>query len=323
MNNIDFPYKKYFMNKKSYYYDNITKFKPHYVKAVKYYLDGITKYYFDVIIGYDSKVYDEIDIFTDYFTEDQRVKALVKYEKLTPYDWYKNHEKEIDEMFKDVKGIKNKIYEKREYVYQNVKEATQFKISCILSIMKYVENDKHINISKLKVLDPSSGWGDRLIGFMGLNVNEYIGYDPNKNLQKGYKNIISSFKRLKVSTKANVICDGFENMKKEHINHFDIVFTSPPYFDVEIYDNDNKQSIKKYNKFELWRDKFFSIYIKNCVDAVKKGGLIFIHISNNREFKIVDYLMNEMKKYNVRKYKYFGIMGASGKCMPIWSWIKK
>ena len=42
-----------------------------------------------------------------------------------------------------------------------------------------------------KVLDPCSGWGDRLLGAsISSCVTNYIGFDPNINLQPGYKKII-------------------------------------------------------------------------------------------------------------------------------------
>lgn len=323
MKKIEFPYKKYFMQPPNFYYNNIINFEPKYSNKEEYYYDGFNKYYYDVIIDYDNNTYETIDMLTDYFNEKPRMKAKVKYQKFSPLEFYKENEKVINEKFKDIKSNKIRMYEMREYIYDNTREATLFKISCILSVFKYVETDRNINMKDMRILDPSSGWGDRLIAFTSMNVKEYVGFDPNRTLQKGYDNIIKTITKLsKVKNHYEVICDGFENMSEEFNNHFDIVFTSPPYFDVEDYVDDKKQSIKKFNNIDLWKNNFFSKYLENCVNAVKSGGLIFIHISNNKDFKIVDFLMSEMNKYDVVKYKYFGVMGASRHCLPIWSWIK-
>lgn len=321
MKKIEFPYKKYFMQKPKFYYNNIMSFKPKYEYKTYYYSDKDNKYYYDVIISSNDDMYENIDMFTDYFNEKQRIRAKVKYENCTPLEYYKENEEEINKEFSNIKSPRVRMYEMREYIYRNVKEATLFKISSILSVFKYVENNRNIKMTDMKVLDPSSGWGDRLIAFTSMNVKEYIGFDPNENLQKGYNKIIKTITKFNNSKNHyEVIPDGFENSNYE--NYFDIVFTSPPYFDIEEYDNNEKQSIKKYSSQDKWKNIFFKKYIENCVKAVKSGGIIFIHISNNKEFKIVDFLMNEMKKYNVVKYKYFGLLGTSEKCFPIWSWIK-
>ena len=328
MEKIKFPYKKYFMQPPNFYYHNIINFKPYYPNRNYYYYDNETgnKYYYDVIIGYDDSMYENIDMVTDYFNEKERIKAIVNGESYSPLDYYRKYEDEINDKFKDIKSNKIRMYQMREYIYGNVREATLFKISSVLSIMKYVEKDRDIRISDCRILDPSSGWGDRLIAFISLNAKEYIGFDPNDNLQNGYNKIIKTFTKLNKQNQIindyhyQVIPDGFENSKFN--NYFDIVFTSPPYFDTEDYDNSIKQSIKKYPTQSLWLNKFFTKYLKNCVKAVKSGGLIFIHISNNKHFKVVKFLMDQMDKLNVRKYKYFGLLGTNGRCFPVWSWIK-
>lgn len=327
MKKINFPYKKYFMFNPEYYYNNIVNYEPVYLKTNKYYRDDDKKYYYDFMITCKHQYYN-IDTFTDYFNEKQRMKAKVKHERYSPYEYYKINEREINNKFKNIKSNKIRIEEMNDYIYSSIKQATLFKISTVISCFKYIEKDLNINLNNIKVLDPSSGWGDRLIGCMCLNVDEYTGYDPNETLQKGYNKIIKTIGKIinrknnqdiDFKSKFKVICDGFEN--SNYNNYFDVVFTSPPYFDVEEYIKNDKQSIVKYNTFDKWKNEFFKTYLKKCIESVKVGGLIFLHISNNREFKIVNFLFDEMNKYNVKKYKYIGIAGYTHE-LPIWSWIK-
>lgn len=316
-NKDNFPYKKYFMEKPEYYFNNILNYKVIFENP-KFFSKFIN---YDIIIKYDDNDYYNINIFTDFFTEKQRMKAKFFTEKYSPFDYYVNNKDFIDNKFKDIKPKKDKIYQMREYIYSNIKEASLFKISAVLGIMQYINKNLNLNFQNLKILDPSSGWGDRLIAFSSLNVKEYIGFDPNKSLQRGYNKIIktiTSFNQSKNHYEVKPL--GFEY--SDYKNYFDIVFTSPPYFNVEDYENNKEQSNHKYNTLDKWKNEFFKIYIKNCVDAVKKNGLIFIHISDNKDFKIVDFLMNEMKNYNVIKYKWFGIEGTNKRCFPIWSWKK-
>lgn len=51
------------------------------------------------------------------------------------------------------------------------------------------------------------------------------------------------------------IYDGAENP------HFDLMFTSPPYFNLESYSNDNFASSSNYNNYDKWL-KDFMIPIK-------------------------------------------------------------
>ena len=51
-----------------------------------------------------------------------------------------------------------------------------------------------------------------------------------------------------------IIKDGFENVKIK--NYYDLVFTSPPFL-VEVYENTKKQSVKKFNTVEKWKNDFY------------------------------------------------------------------
>lgn len=318
-----FPYKKKFIENIEYdlkeYFNNIINYKVKYNNP-KLFSKFIN---YDVIIKYNDEDYYNINIFTDFFTEKQRMKARFFTEKYSPFDFYEKHKKKINDKFKHINNKNDRLYKMREYIYSNVKEASNFKITAVLGIMQYLKKNLSLNFNNLKILDPSSGWGDRLIAFTSLNVLEYIGFDPNTSLQKSYNKIINTITSFNNSNNHYEVKPfGFEYCNYK--NYFDIVFTSPPYFNVEEYEtNNNEQSNIKYNTLDKWKNKFFKKYIKNCVNAVKKNGLIFIHISDNKNFKIVDFLMDEMNKYNVIKYQWFGIEGTNYRCFPIWSWIKQ
>ena len=60
--------------------------------------------------------------------------------------------------------------------------------------MKYII--EHFNSKK--ILDMSSGWGDRLVGAMACNIDCYHGFDPNSCLHPGYKKMIEFFKDQKL-----------------------------------------------------------------------------------------------------------------------------
>jgi hypothetical protein len=136
------------------------------------------------------------------------------------------------------------------------------------------------------VLDFSMGWGDRLAGFYAGNTTEhYVGLDPKAdnhpiyNTQRDFYNKHTSF---------------FENDKRSdfHIspaeefdfslypNYFDIVFTSPPYFNVEHYSQDDTQSFKRYKLVEDWNKYFLHTVLTNLYQSVRLHGVVAINISD-------------------------------------------
>lgn len=140
-----------------------------------------------------------------------------------------------------------------------------FKPILAASIYKKYIGDKTNPI----VLDPCCGFGGRLLGFKSVYPNgTYIGCEPNIET---YNELIQLVKNANWK---NVIIHNikFENFHWIPIqevegycinNNFDLIFTSIPYFDVEIYSNNTE-----YKSFDEWKNVFIkSIELyknKNC-----------------------------------------------------------
>ena len=82
-----------------------------------------------------------------------------------------------------------------------------------------------------KVLDPTAGWGGRLLGASALGI-DYVGIDTNINLKEGYEKMISDL-NLKG---CEMIWKSCFDVDFREINP-DLVLTSPPYGDMEIYEH--------------------------------------------------------------------------------------
>ena len=72
-------------------------------------------------------------------------------------------------------------------IYENNRFCTVYKPYLFKLFINIFKGNK-----KPKILDLSSGWGDRLIGALSLQdeIEQYIGIDPNNNLLKGYNKMI-------------------------------------------------------------------------------------------------------------------------------------
>jgi hypothetical protein len=179
--------------------------------------------------------------------------------------------------------------------------ATQFKPLVAKSVYDY-NNAKN-------VIDISCGWGDRLAGFYCSNAVDYLGCDPNTASYELYKKQCMEYEKLLSSPLFPVDIvfedhgDWFEvrgnkrvriyNRPAEDIDwkvvtgmQYDLMFTSPPYFGIERYAEgqscEDKQSWKRYNEYDAWRDTFFYLVLDsmkevcdnvmiNIVDPVVKG----------------------------------------------------
>lgn len=133
-----------------------------------------------------------------------------------------------------------------------------------------------------RVFDSSSGYGARLLGaHFAENVVEYLGIDPN-TADSCSKEIEFLKKWCDTNTKETVLKMGSEDFTIESFpqykEYFDLYFTSPPYFDTEMYSDDETQSYKKFPTYAQWVKGFYRSTIYNACDVLKKDGIFIINI---------------------------------------------
>jgi 16S rRNA G966 N2-methylase RsmD len=225
-----------------------------------------------------------------------------------------------------------------------VKDVTSDSLRACISLRKYIASQFRPLAAKVlydyfkaeKVLDFSSGWGDRLSGAMSSSyVKKYVGIDPNVDLYDSYKKQIDSFNSDK-DIKMN--CYPAEDfLPSYNEDTFDLVFTSPPYFIIERYSKDNNQSWQRYKKINSWLSSFLFPVIENSWRLLKSGGHLAINISdvycNHTINRICDpmndfisTLPNSVKSENIN-YRMAKRMGSKSDksgifVEPVWIWKK-
>ena len=144
------------------------------------------------------------------------------------------------------------------------------------NVNNYVDNN-------LRILDISAGWGDRLISAISLDAN-YLSCDPNSNLSNTYYNMIHTYGNPE---KQKVFTMPFEDLdiktliaNGEILPKYNVLYTSPPFFDLEIYSNEETQSINRYKSLDIWLDKFLFKSLKICNDLLEKDSKIYLHFSD-------------------------------------------
>ncbi len=130
-----------------------------------------------------------------------------------------------------------------------------------------------------RVLDFSSGWGDRLSAALATkSVCEYNCIDPNLGLRDGYSRQISNYVKSG-KTINQYFLPAEEALSKIKLD-VDLVFTSPPYFIIERYSKEETQSWMRYKKLDRWLNSFLFPCLKMSWSSLRSGGVMAINISD-------------------------------------------
>ena len=123
------------------------------------------------------------------------------------------------------------------------------------------------------VLDPTAGWGGRMLGAWALNIN-YTGIDTNTSLKPAYDGMIECIHENGYDvSKLNMIWDSCLTVPFETID-YDFVLTSPPYINLEVYPN-----MTKFESNKAFYIEFLIPLINKCLKHIKLNGKVCFNIS--------------------------------------------
>lgn len=162
--------------------------------------------------------------------------------------------------------------------------------------------------SDSSVLDPCIGYGGRMVGSQSLPYKvDYVGYDP---WVEAWENV-------------NAMREWFgwdhcvlHNMPFEDATldrEFDLVFTSPPHFDKEVYSVvQDTQSIQRYPDYSDWIQGFIEPLVMKSYDHLKAGGHMVLHFSDREMSDDVLGVMQEMGlKTRILKWKQSSFLSGT------------
>jgi len=252
--------------------------------------------------------YDDVDGVSDWFNEDVRIRGRKIYKNKSSYELWKENPQNLQIL------TKNQIKKYRNTLWKNNSELNPFRPSWAKTLMKIFKQELKDNY---KILDISAGWGDRLIAAISIDA-DYTGYDPNLELKNGHDNIIKMFGSHE---KQRIIYQPFE--LSEMTDTYDLVLSSPPFFDLEIYSDDETQSTSMYKDFNTWRDMFLMKSLFKAWNALKINGIMAIHISDFSKLNIVRYMLDKVSNFPECNWLgVIGLKGESGDIRPVWIWQK-
>jgi hypothetical protein len=150
-----------------------------------------------------------------------------------------------------------------------------------------------------KVLDPCIGWGGRMIGTLAANPDvKYFGSDPCQTTFKSLQSILLDLPketrtRAFISNKTGE--DYLDELLEKGYEQFDMIITSPPYYNLEIYSSEETQSLNTHPSWENWLTEWLEPLIHRCLLLLKKNGTSCWSAKNfrtDKEYRLAD----EIKK---------------------------
>lgn len=132
------------------------------------------------------------------------------------------------------------------------------------------------------VYDPSMGFGQRLLGAVSTNKNlTYIGVDTWNKVIQNINNMIDFLndnKNIQINTPIIKHSCSSKFCPEEFKNKIDLAFTSPPYFDYELYSDDETQAYQNgYDAFIVW----WKNTCQNVYTLLKHKGLFILNLPNS------------------------------------------
>lgn len=161
-----------------------------------------------------------------------------------------------------------------------------------------LRNDRNEESNSLRLLDPCAGWGGRFLGFwFAPSFRTYIGIDPNELLYTPYKDMHSwllshamsfrsggaqpIFRLYQACAEEQVWMDLlFSESSSNDRRVFDVIFTSPPYFNTEVYSAVATQSCSRNEDYGEWKEHFLIPMLRNATSCLKPDGVVILNVSN-------------------------------------------
>jgi hypothetical protein len=128
----------------------------------------------------------------------------------------------------------------------------------------------------LKLLDPCSGFSGRIIGCAASGkIAEYHGIDLSAQTVDGLQKTREFLETTGSRMKSSIIHGDCTKVMPTLDTDFDVVFTSPPFLDVEEY-----KGVDPEHDYGRWLTEFVRPFVQAAVDRLLPGGRLVIYSEN-------------------------------------------
>ena len=123
---------------------------------------------------------------------------------------------------------------------------------------------EHLLVLWGRVYDYSCGYGGRLLGIVPSNFKyDYIGVEPNTETVK-YLNYLNDIIDEATGVRGTIVQSVSEEYQPKDI---DLAFSSPPYFNLEKYSDEETQCMVRYKTEDEW----FEGYVTPTIEHIFNG----------------------------------------------------
>ena len=211
--------------------------------------------------------------FVDYFTAYERLNTKGRL-GFSFFDFYLN----FNDYYNDKYYIRNSInsvfkgnfFKDKENMLINLKSIYNLYYGNVGIFRPILTKEMICKYKPKKMLDFTMGWGGRLVGACAENLESYIGIDLNTNLKPYYEKMVKLLNKLS-STNITLYFKNALEVDYSKLD-YDFVLTSPPYYNIEIY---NKNDV--ISKQE-WNEQFYIPIFEKTYKYLKKGGIYCLNI---------------------------------------------
>ena len=152
-----------------------------------------------------------------------------------------------------------------------------------------------------KIFTPTLGWSSYAYGFAESgSIVEYVGVDVIPDVCRKTAVFLGEFYP---HVQSEMYCQPSESLltnttfMTKYRSHFDVVFFSPPYYELELYPGKD-QSTEVYKTYEEWLQGYWRRTLQVCFHVLQKGGKLCYVLSAGGGPKSADILtdMNKISK---------------------------
>lgn len=251
--------------------------------------------------------WNDSDMLSSYFTEHIRVDCKRSDEKYSPKDYWALNKKAI---VADTTPLTSASLNAK--IWNTVRGCGMFRPSLMTGWLK--------NRQAKSVLDFSAGWLDRLIGTIAVDGVRYVGVDPNQALINPFNAIVEQFAEDK--DLYTLVSEPFQTAILPD-ETYDMVLTSPPYFNLEIYSTDATQSYIQGSSLDDWLTTFLFPSLDKAWNVLNPEGIFCIIINDTSRVHYVNAMLQYMESLSNTPVVMIPYVGDDNKAQPMWLWTKR
>lgn len=148
------------------------------------------------------------------------------------------------------------------------------------------------------VVDFSAGYGGRMLGCLPLD-RMYVGIDPCLDQIKGLRTMkakLRSLVKIKARVRIKRAC-AEDFLSTLPANSVALIFSSPPYFDLERYSTEQSQSYVRFPVYEQWLTGFLEKVLCESRRILKRGGYLVVNVADVNGYALAEDTLQLATRY--------------------------